>query len=89
MSLVSKHIELGEELMWSGLRCNFCGGFLGATEHQDHDNPGFAKYKTCLDCDYQWAKEYWPWLKRVLEAGKIPPRRAGPLTDALSGEVFT
>jgi hypothetical protein len=46
------------------LICSFCGGYLGATETQEHDNPNFAEYKTCLECRYQWAKEYWSWLKK-------------------------
>lgn len=45
--------------------CNFCGGELGDVEKQDHSNPNFAEYRTCLKCGYQWAKEYWAWLAEV------------------------
>ena len=41
------------------MKCNFCGGTLGATQKQNHDNPDFAEYKTCLKCGYDWARAYW------------------------------
>jgi len=41
------------------LRCKWCGGFLGAVETQDHDNPNFAEFRICLKCGYQWAKQYY------------------------------
>jgi hypothetical protein len=44
------------------IHCNFCNGKLGAVETQKHSNPNFAEYRTCLNCGYQWAKEYWKWL---------------------------
>jgi len=47
------------------MKCKFCGGNLGETETQEHDNPKFAEFKTCLKCGYQWAKAYWNWLKEI------------------------
>jgi len=49
------------------LRCNFCGGHLGAIETQKHDNPNFAEFRTCMKCNHQWAKQYWRWLKEMQE----------------------
>lgn len=51
-----------EEKAPTDIHCNFCGGELGDVEKQPHGNPNFAEYRTCLSCDYQWAKEYWKWL---------------------------
>ena len=40
------------------LRCNMCGGPLGAIQ----DN-GLTKYRKCLACGYDWAEKYWDWLE--------------------------
>jgi len=42
------------------MECKWCKGILGPTITQEHDNPGFAEYKVCTSCEYQWAKTYWP-----------------------------
>jgi hypothetical protein len=54
--------QTGKALKASDIHCHFCGGELGDVETQPHSNPNFAEYRTCLSCDYQWAKEYWAWL---------------------------
>lgn len=46
------------------IACHFCGGCLGAIEKQNHPNPDFAEFRTCLKCGYQWAKRYWKWLAK-------------------------
>lgn len=49
------------------MKCVFCGGNLGATETQNHPNPDFAEFKTCLNCGHQWARGKWAWLKEKEE----------------------
>lgn len=46
------------------IACHFCGGILGDIEKQEHPNPNFAEFRTCLTCGYQWAKDYWKWLAK-------------------------
>jgi len=59
--------KVREKLKFKDIMCNFCGGELGDVEHQKHDNPNFAEYRSCLKCGYQWAKEYWAWLAKEQE----------------------
>ena len=40
-------------------KCDWCGGNLGRVQKQEHSNPGFAEYRACTKCGYQWAKTYW------------------------------
>ena len=49
------------------LKCNFCGGKLGAVRTQHHENEYFTDYRVCSKCGYQWSKQYWPWLKEQQE----------------------
>ena len=47
------------------LKCTSCKGILGPTLIQEHDNPDFAEYKVCTNCDYQWAKKFWNILSEI------------------------
>ena len=59
------------------INCSFCGGHLGAIEHQDHPNPDWAEYRTCMDCGHQWAKKYWPMLRVMQQKGIEPLQKGG------------